>query len=326
MTSAPARRANLEQRGRAAWCFSTERRRADEELRHREPRRHRRRQPRHGRADGDHVTSSPITEPNYLPFVEFYDEDFALAIHAGGCRWPDRLRPWLWRSSCSRTESSRAVSVRCRFRHHGHQQGRTAASRRGIWLWAHVHSNADIPDSDLNDFERFLLSLNQTRNDDPDQFYCRLMSPRHLKANTAYTAFVVPAFETEGAGSRRPRRITRQDQARESTGAVVDHGGRCKGRAARVLRVVLPLRRERRFRGARQGARTEADGSPRRHPRHGLLSAGFRTRWQSTARDPRDVASGDRLGRRAQVAVHRVPLSSPIRRTHATSRSSYRRS
>jgi len=35
-----------------------------------------------------------------------------------------------------------------------------------------VHSNADIPESELSDFEKFLQSLNKTTNDDPDQLYC----------------------------------------------------------------------------------------------------------------------------------------------------------
>ena len=133
-------------------------------------------------------------EPNYLPFVEFYDEDFAwryTPAKAAG----DKLRPWLALLVLEEdefTRSQRKVPL----------PGITVTNKAALpphdemYLWAHVHSNADIPNSELNNFERFLLSLNQTRNDDPDQFYCRLMSARHLKANTAYTAFVVPTFET----------------------------------------------------------------------------------------------------------------------------------
>lgn len=134
------------------------------------------------------------SEPNYLPFIEFYDEDFAwryTPAKAAG----DRLRPWialLVLEESEFTRSQRGVPL----------PGITVTNKAAFpphdesWLWAHVHSNADIPDSELSNFERFLLSLNETRNDDPDQFYCRLMSPRHLKPNTGYTAFLVPAFET----------------------------------------------------------------------------------------------------------------------------------
>ncbi|MBC8088373.1 MAG: hypothetical protein H7Z40_13980, partial [Phycisphaerae bacterium] len=133
-------------------------------------------------------------EPNYLPLIEFYDEDFAwryTPAKAAG----DKLRPWialLVLEDSEFTRSQRKIPL----------PGITVSNPTAFpphdetWLWAHVHSNADIPDSELNNFEKFLLSLNQTRNDDPDQFYCRLMSARHLKANTGYTAFLVPAFET----------------------------------------------------------------------------------------------------------------------------------
>jgi hypothetical protein len=133
-------------------------------------------------------------EPNYLAFVEFYDEDFAwryTPAKAAG----DKLRPWialLVLEDAEFTRSQRKMPL----------PGITVANKAALpphdetWLWAHVHSNADIPDSELSNFEKFLLSLNATRNDDPDHFYCRLMSARHLKPNAAYTAFLVPAFET----------------------------------------------------------------------------------------------------------------------------------
>ena len=38
------------------------------------------------------------------------------------------------------------------------------------WLWAHVHSDADIPESDLSSLEKIPAYAQQTRNDDPDQF------------------------------------------------------------------------------------------------------------------------------------------------------------
>ena len=133
-------------------------------------------------------------EPNYLPFVEFYDEDFAWR-YTPAKAVGDKLRPWialLVLEDSEFTRSARKIPL----------PGINVTNKAALpphdetWLWAHVHSNADIPDNDLSNFEKFLLSLNKTRNDDPDQFYCRLISARHLKPNTAYTAFIVPAFET----------------------------------------------------------------------------------------------------------------------------------
>jgi hypothetical protein len=133
-------------------------------------------------------------ESNYLAFIEFYDEDFAWrytpAAPAGS-----RLRPWLFLLVLKEDEFDRtrrrlplpSITVK----------NATAFPPPGeAWLWAHVHSNADIPDSELSDYEKFLRSLDETVNADPDQVYCRLMSPRKLEPHTQYCAFLVPSFET----------------------------------------------------------------------------------------------------------------------------------
>jgi hypothetical protein len=133
-------------------------------------------------------------KPNYLAFVEFYDEDFAwryTPAKAAG----EKLRPWVALLVLEEDEFDRTArrlplpSITIK-----NKTAMPAANE--LWLWAHVHSNADIPDADLSVYERFLNSLNRSVTTDPDGLFCRLMSPRHLKANTAYYAFVVPTFET----------------------------------------------------------------------------------------------------------------------------------
>jgi hypothetical protein len=133
-------------------------------------------------------------EPNYLAFLEFYDEDFAWRYTPAS---PDgsKLRPWLLllvlKQDEYKTEKNTvplpAISVTAK---------NVFPPYTESWLWAHMHSNANIPADQLSDYEKWLLSLNQTLNDDPDQLYSRLMCPRKLEANTKYTAFLVPAFET----------------------------------------------------------------------------------------------------------------------------------
>ncbi|WP_315820297.1 hypothetical protein [Paraflavitalea speifideaquila] len=77
-----------------------------------------------------------------------------------------------------------------------------------------MHSNADIPDNELSDYEKFLLSLNKITTDDPDQVYSRIMSPRKLEPNTAYHAFLIPAFETGRlAGLEQPTAGVNAQQA-----------------------------------------------------------------------------------------------------------------
>jgi hypothetical protein len=142
----------------------------------------------------DPLNQIASTEPNYLAFMEFYDEDFTWRYTPAKVVG-EKLRPWIFLLVLKDGEFTR-----------GAQQLPmpviTITNKDAlppvneIWMWAHVHSDADIPDSDLNSLEKFLLTLNKSRNDDPDQLYSRLMSPRRLDANTAYYAFLIPAFET----------------------------------------------------------------------------------------------------------------------------------
>ena len=140
-------------------------------------------------------------EPNYLAFIEFYDEDFTWrytpAAPAGGAAPTDKnkLRPWLLLLVLKTGEYER-TQTRAPL---GSIQLKTKDVFPPIsesWLWAHMHSNANIPDSEMTDYVKFLLSLNQTMNADPDQLYSRLICPRKLDPKTPYTAFLVPAFET----------------------------------------------------------------------------------------------------------------------------------
>ena len=151
-------------------------------------------------------------EPNYLAFIEFYDEDFPWRYTPAQ---PDgeKLRPWLALVVLQEDEFERttrqlplpSITITNKNAMPAHTE---------TWLWAHVHSNIDIPDADLSEYESFLASLNTATNKDPDGLFSRLMSPRHLKENTGYYAFLVPAFETGRlAGLELPTDTTDAQQA-----------------------------------------------------------------------------------------------------------------
>lgn len=142
-------------------------------------------------------------EPNYLAFIEFYDEDFPWRYTPAK---PDgeKLRPWVVLLVLKTDEFTRddrrlplpVVTVKTK----------NALPRSDeTWLFAHAHFERAIPPSELSSLELYLKSLQAAITTDPDKLYSRLMSPRHLEPNTAYHAFLVPAFECGRlAGLGRP--------------------------------------------------------------------------------------------------------------------------
>ena len=139
-------------------------------------------------------------EPNYLAFIEFYDEDLLwrytpASAAAGG----DRLRPWLALAVLEEDSEGHEGEFTLNEKKLPLPSVTVAStsslpSNRQTWAWAHVHTNDSFANE--TDFERFLESLETPDHPNADRIICRLTSPRRLKPNTAYGAFVVPAFET----------------------------------------------------------------------------------------------------------------------------------
>ena len=142
-------------------------------------------------------------EPNYLPYVDFYEEDlpwrYTPAAPAGA-----RLRPWL----------SLVVLAEDEFVDGGNLLGKplpfievTAEPLASVfpkaaelWAWAHVHVNLNLagagPAPQAPDLDAAVAELGTLLATDPDAAYSRLVCPRKLAPNTRYHAFVVPSFET----------------------------------------------------------------------------------------------------------------------------------
>ena len=137
-------------------------------------------------------------EPNYFPLIEFYEEDFAWRYTPAKANG-QKLRPWIalivLRESASDAEQEftrqdnrlplPTVTVKSAAALPPHTE---------TWAWSHVHTN-EGHEAD-SEFEAFLKSLHDLNNPNADKIICRLLCPRKLEANTAYRAFVVPAFET----------------------------------------------------------------------------------------------------------------------------------
>ena len=111
----------------------------------------------------------------------------------------------------------------------------------------------------------FLLSSARARyRATPTRSSRRLFSPRKLDADTAYRAFVVPAFETGRLAGLAddPSSIDRRGTSVEV---------RIPVEMPYLLRMVLPHRRERGLRVAGEAARAASGRRARRHPRHGRV-------------------------------------------------------
>jgi hypothetical protein len=162
------------------------------------------------------------SEPNYLAFIEFYDEDFLWRFTPAK---PDgeRLRPWLFLLVLKKSEFERddqrlplpVVTVKTK---------EALPPSDETWLFAHVHTEQDIGAGDLSNLEKYLKDLQKEVTTDPDKIYCRLLSPRHLEPNQEYHAFLVPTFEVGRlAGFERPTKgIPAQKPAWDATTTSVE--------------------------------------------------------------------------------------------------------
>lgn len=124
-------------------------------------------------------------EPNYLVSLELYDEDLPWRYTPAQATTQQRLRPWITLVVLAAGELERgpielAITVA------------NAASlfppARQTWAWAHVHVNASLGGDPA--------VLDPTVAANPDIALARLLCPRRLQPDTAYTAFVIPTFES----------------------------------------------------------------------------------------------------------------------------------
>jgi hypothetical protein len=137
-------------------------------------------------------------EPNYLPFVEFYDEDFPWRYTPAHATAAHRLRPWIALIVLTEdefTDGSGPGGPLPAIKLAG-EPSRLFPPARQTWAWAHVHVNQDISAAGSRSPAETVSALDALVRENPDAAYSRLLCPRRLEPNTPYHAFVVPAFET----------------------------------------------------------------------------------------------------------------------------------
>lgn len=128
-------------------------------------------------------------EPNYLPYIEFYEEDFPWRYTPASANG-GKLRPWLVLVVLEEGEFERRFFPGAPLSAITHGTRPLAfPPREETWAWAHVQVNRPLVGNDIP------AALRAVVDDNPNLASARLLCPRRLKANTNYTAFLLPAFE-----------------------------------------------------------------------------------------------------------------------------------
>jgi hypothetical protein len=141
-------------------------------------------------------------EGNYLAAVDFYDEDFPWRYTPAA---PDdshlRLRPWITLLVLADGEFDEGTNLAGRplpfVTLHNANLLPPAAD---LWAWAHVQFNQTLAGSAnevvSTDTSAVLTRAQSILAANRDAGYSRLLCPRRLQDNTAYSALVIPTFET----------------------------------------------------------------------------------------------------------------------------------
>jgi hypothetical protein len=122
-------------------------------------------------------------EPDYLAGVELKAPDLAWLFTPAGASG-NRLQPWLVLIVLARGEFDQPGDKLSPVTVHDVS---TLPDLSESWAWAHAQVAFDPTDATLD-----MATMLQTH---PEAVICRLLCPRHLSADTAYTAFLVPAFD-----------------------------------------------------------------------------------------------------------------------------------
>ena len=145
-------------------------------------------------------------EANYLPYIEFYEEDFvwrftpATAVNA---LEQSRLRPWIFLVVLEEgefAEPKRTGPLPAFELAEGLDPVLLFGRPEQTWGWAHVHVSENIVGPSMQtqtpqDVAAVEQNLEQTLAVNADVASSRLLCARKLKKSTAYHAFVIPAFE-----------------------------------------------------------------------------------------------------------------------------------
>ena len=142
----------------------------------------------------------PNFETNLLPYIEFYEEDFPWRFTPAAPAGPNerRLRPWL--TLVVLKEKREDLGQAGEFTFTTPPTGLPILKINDVtlintvfppetetWAWAHVQMSMELTSPS---------EAGAKLRENPDNGFSRMLCPRKLVKNTAYRAFLIPAFET----------------------------------------------------------------------------------------------------------------------------------
>jgi hypothetical protein len=142
-------------------------------------------------------------EPNYLPYIDFYEEDFPWR-YTPARPTGERLTPWLTLIVVKEDEFEDGANMKDKplpfFKlKDGKKTADIFAKPDQLWAWAHVHVNKDLSNAaapNTANADIVNTEIANLINKNPDHAYSRIVCPRKLEANIGYYAFLIPTYES----------------------------------------------------------------------------------------------------------------------------------
>lgn len=131
--------------------------------------------------------------PNYMPFIEFYDEDFPWRYTPAmpASTSTKKLTPWLSLIVLKTSEFDHNKSVGGKLPFIQVTSQTSLPDPEHLWAYSHVHVS-----DNLGTGTAAKSKLAHIRKNDPNRVYARILCSRKLDENESYTAFIVPTFFT----------------------------------------------------------------------------------------------------------------------------------
>lgn len=135
-------------------------------------------------------------ESNYFPFIEFFEEDLPWR-YTPAKEFGNKLRPWLALLVCKKNEfvlnrnSNGTLFISLKISSNKEYQ-KIFPDPSETWKHAHVQ----FVNERLQSSQNLKSNVESLLNSNEDVAFSRLLSTRVLEDNTAYTALLIPAFET----------------------------------------------------------------------------------------------------------------------------------